>query len=125
MSLSCPIGPEFDALVLDLKSTAAARAAVALNNDVIPDAVTAQSLLDATLLVNEDDKIRKSNDAFTLKKMQEEHEEKEEQAKHFFVKSLLKCTCTIIFLWNLKHFINVSCIMHPLSHVFMRQMLHK
>ena len=30
MSLSCPIGPEFDALVSDLKSTAAARAAVAL-----------------------------------------------------------------------------------------------
>jgi hypothetical protein len=72
MSLSCPIGPEFDALVSDLKSTAAARAAVALNNDVIPDTATAQSLLDATLLVNEDDKIRKSNDAFTLKKMQEE-----------------------------------------------------
>ena len=72
MSLSCPIGPEFDALVSDLKSTAAARAAVALNNDIIPDTATAQSLLDATLLVNEDDKIRKSNDAFTLKKMQEE-----------------------------------------------------
>jgi hypothetical protein len=72
MSLSCPIGPEFDALVSDLKSIAAARAAVALNNDVIPDTATAQSLLDATLLVNEDDKIRKSNDAFTLKKMQEE-----------------------------------------------------
>lgn len=72
MSLSCPIGPEFDALVSDLKSTAAARAAVALNNDVIPDTVTAQALLNATLLVNEDEKIRKSNDAFTLKKMQEE-----------------------------------------------------
>lgn len=73
MSLSCPIGPEFDALVFDLKSVAAARAAVALNNGNIPDAATAQSLLNATLLVNEDEKIKRSNDAFTLKKMEEEH----------------------------------------------------
>jgi hypothetical protein len=72
MSLSCPIGPEFDALVSDLKSSAAARAAVALNNGVIPDSITAQSLLNATLLVNEDQKLQRSNDAFTLKKMEDE-----------------------------------------------------
>lgn len=72
MSLSCPIGPEFDALVSDLKSVAAARAAVALNNDIIPDTETARSLLNATLLVNEDEKLQKSNDEFTLKKMEEE-----------------------------------------------------
>ena len=72
MSLSCPIGPEFDALVSDLKSEAAARAAVALNNGNIPDAETAQQLLDKTLQVNPEEKINKSSESFTLKKMVDE-----------------------------------------------------
>jgi len=72
MSLSCPVGPEFNQLVSHFNSRAAALAAVSLNKDIIPTIEEAEVLLNGSTILDEDSKIVRSSNDFILAKLVDE-----------------------------------------------------
>lgn len=75
MSVSCPVGPEFNELVNHFNSKAAALAAVSLNKGEIPSIEEAEKLLNTPTILDEDSKLERSSNDFILSKLIEEEKD--------------------------------------------------